>query len=54
LKIAVALGVYIADLQAANPSIDWRRLKVGQVINVPPKHSATEDPSQEPAPASQK
>jgi LysM repeat protein len=31
-KIAKATGASIGDLEAANPGIDWRRLKVGQKI----------------------
>lgn len=31
-KIAKATGVSVAALEAANPGIDWRRLKVGQTI----------------------
>lgn len=31
-KIAKATGVPIAELEAANPAIDWRRLKVGQKV----------------------
>lgn len=31
-KIAKATGVSLADLEAANPGIDWRRLRVGQKI----------------------
>lgn len=31
-KISKATGVSLADLEAANPGIDWRRLRVGQKI----------------------
>jgi LysM repeat protein len=31
-KIAKATGVSLADLEAANPGIDWRRLRIGQKI----------------------
>jgi LysM repeat protein len=31
-KIAKAVGVSINDLEAANPGIDWRRLRIGQTI----------------------
>ena len=36
-KIARANGVSLADLEAANPGIDPKRLKVGQKINLPTK-----------------
>ena len=32
MKISKATGVSIGQLEAANPGIDWRRLRVGQVI----------------------
>ena len=31
-KIAKATGASLADLEAANPGIDWRRLRIGQKI----------------------
>ena len=31
-KISKATGVSVANLEAANPGIDWRRLRVGQKI----------------------
>ena len=31
-KIAKAVGVSITELEAANPGIDWRRLRVGQTV----------------------
>jgi len=31
-KIAKATGVSVAELEAANPGIDWRKLRVGQKI----------------------
>lgn len=31
-KISKATGASLADLEAANPGIDWRRLRVGQKI----------------------
>ena len=34
-KITQTIGVSIADIEAANPGLDWRRLRVGQMINVP-------------------
>jgi LysM repeat protein len=36
-KIARNLGVTIADLQAANPTVDWGKVTVGQKLNVPVK-----------------
>ncbi len=36
-KIAAANGVSLADLMAANPDVDWRRLKIGQKLNLPAK-----------------
>jgi LysM repeat protein len=36
-KIARANGVSLADLKAANPDVDPKRLKVGQKINLPTK-----------------
>jgi LysM repeat protein len=36
-KIARANGVALADLEAANPGVDPKRLKVGQKINLPTK-----------------
>ena len=36
-KIARANGVSLADLEAANPGVDPKRLKVGQKINLPTK-----------------
>ncbi len=32
MKIAKATGVSLADLEAANPGVDWRKLRVGQKI----------------------
>ncbi len=32
MKISKATGVSLADLEAANPGIDWKRLRVGQKI----------------------
>ena len=37
MKIAKKIGASIDDLGKANPGIDWRRLRVGQTINVPGK-----------------
>jgi formylglycine-generating enzyme required for sulfatase activity len=37
MKIAKKIGASIDDLGKANPGIDWRRLRVGQTINVPSK-----------------
>ena len=31
-KISKAVGVSVAELEAVNPGIDWRRLRVGQTI----------------------
>ena len=31
-KIAKAVGVSITELEAVNPGIDWRRLRVGQTV----------------------
>jgi LysM repeat protein len=31
-RIAKAVGLSIAELEAANPGLDWRRLRVGQTI----------------------
>jgi LysM repeat protein len=31
-KIAKATGASLADLEAANPGIDWKRLRIGQKI----------------------
>jgi LysM repeat protein len=36
-KIARANGISLADLKAANPEVDPKRLKVGQKINLPTK-----------------
>jgi LysM repeat protein len=36
-RIARANGVALADLEAANPGVDPKRLKVGQKINLPTK-----------------
>ncbi|MDE3084096.1 MAG: LysM peptidoglycan-binding domain-containing protein, partial [Verrucomicrobiota bacterium] len=36
-KIARANGVSLADLEAANPGVDPKRLKIGQKINLPAK-----------------
>jgi LysM repeat protein len=36
-KIARANGVSLSDLEAANPGVDPKRLKVGQKINLPTK-----------------
>ena len=36
-KIARSLGASISDIESTNPGIDWRSLKVGQTIKVPPK-----------------
>jgi LysM repeat protein len=36
-KIARANGVSLADLKAANPDVDPKRLKIGQKINLPTK-----------------
>jgi LysM repeat protein len=32
MKISKATGVSLSQLEAANPGIDWRRLRVGQLI----------------------
>lgn len=53
-KIADATGLSLGELVAANPGLDWRRLKVGQVIKVPPNPPATEVPDQQLAPSSEK
>lgn len=37
MKIAAANGVSISDLQAVNPSVNWKTLKVGQKIKLPAK-----------------
>jgi LysM repeat protein len=37
MKIAAANGVSIGDLQAVNPSVNWKALKVGQKIKLPAK-----------------
>lgn len=37
MKIASANGVSIGDLQAVNPSVNWKALKVGQKIKLPAK-----------------
>ena len=37
MKIAAANGVSIGDLQAVNPSVNWKTLKVGQKIKLPAK-----------------
>ena len=34
-KIATSHGITFQDLKDANPGVDWRLLKVGQVINIP-------------------
>ena len=31
-KISKAVGVSVAELEAINPGLDWRRLRVGQTI----------------------
>jgi hypothetical protein len=49
-KIARAMGASLSDIEFANPSVDWRRLKVGQIIKYPPKPPMTTDPSKEPVP----
>ena len=36
-KIAREHGISLAALQAANPGINWRRLRIGQKINLPGK-----------------
>jgi LysM repeat protein len=38
-KIARANGCTLSELEAVNPGIDWRRLKVGQKIKLPEKKS---------------
>jgi LysM repeat protein len=38
-RIARANGCTISELQAVNPSVDWKRLKVGQKIKLPEKKS---------------
>jgi LysM repeat protein len=53
-KISKATGASLADLEGANPGLDWRRLRVGQIIQVPPKPPVTELPDQQPAPSSPK
>jgi len=35
VKIAKAAGVSLPDLMAANPDVDWNRLKVGQKLRLP-------------------
>lgn len=37
MKIASANGVSIGDLQAVNPSVNWKALKVGQKVKLPAK-----------------
>jgi len=37
MKIAAANGVSIGDLQAVNPSVNWKALKVGQKVKLPAK-----------------
>jgi LysM repeat protein len=37
MKIAAANGVSISDLQAVNPSVNWKALKVGQKVKLPAK-----------------
>jgi len=54
IQIARAMGASLSDIEAANPGIDWRLLRVGQAINYPPKPPATTEPSQESAPTAQK
>jgi LysM repeat protein len=34
-RIAREAGVSLGDLLAANPGVDWNRLRVGQVIKMP-------------------
>ena len=34
-KIAQAHGVSLSALQSANPGVDWRRLQIGQKLNIP-------------------
>jgi LysM repeat protein len=36
-KVATQFGISLAELQAANPSVDSRKLKVGQKIVIPKK-----------------
>ncbi len=37
MKIAAANGVSIGELQAVNPSVNWKALKVGQKVKLPAK-----------------
>jgi LysM repeat protein len=34
-RIARSIGVSLDEIQAANPSLDWSRLRVGQRIKIP-------------------
>jgi len=38
-RIARSNGCSVSDLQAVNPSVDWKRLRVGQKIKLPEKKS---------------
>jgi LysM repeat protein len=42
MKIANATGLSLSELEAINPGIDWKRLRVGQKIKSGPAPSATE------------
>jgi LysM repeat protein len=37
MKIARAQGISLGDLQAVNPGVEWRNLKVGQKLKLPKK-----------------
>ena len=51
-KIAAANGVSAADLRAANPGVNWTKLRVGQIIKLPEAKSAAPAPdASAPAPA---
>lgn len=34
-KIAKKFGISLAQLKGANPGVNWRRIKIGQMINIP-------------------
>jgi LysM repeat protein len=50
MKVAKTFGVDLADLIAANPDVNWNRLRIGQQLVIPPK---TEAPPAATAPAPQ-
>ena len=43
--IAHKNGVSISEMEAANPGIDWKKLKVGQRIKIQPNAAAVVDPN---------